>query len=168
MTSPAPRNAVRPRQPVLRSTVLPLLGLLVALAVIRLLIVTPVSVHGVSMEPTVYAGIAFVARWPDPAELERGQLVVVHDPQGTLSLKRVVGLAGDRVAIRDAVLEVDDRVVVEPYVDASRIDGTYFGPVTIPRGTLFVMGDNRGSSIDSRDYGPVDLDRVFGTVLVAW
>jgi signal peptidase I len=80
----------------------------------------------------------------------------------------VVALAGDRVAIRDAALEVDDRPVIEPYVDASRIDGTYFGPVTIPRGTVFVMGDNRGSSIDSRDYGAVDLDQVFGTVLVAW
>jgi signal peptidase I len=142
--------------------------LLTALLGTRELVLTPVSVRGVSMEPTVHDGTAFVARWTDPADLHRGQLVVFRDPQGTLALKRVVGVAGDHVAIRDAVLEVDDRPVAEPYVDQSRIDGTYFGPVTVPRGTIFVMGDNRAPSIDSRAYGAVSFDRVVGRVLFTW
>jgi signal peptidase I len=142
--------------------------LLMALLGTRELVVTPVSVQGVSMEPTVHDGTAFVARWTDPADLHRGQLVVFRDPQGTLALKRVVGVAGDHVAIRDAVLEVDDRPVNEPYVDESRIDGTYFGPVTVPKGTIFVMGDNRAPSIDSREYGAVTFDRVVGRVLFTW
>ena len=139
-----------------------------ALAAVRSYVLTPVSVSGVSMEPTVHEGIAMVARWTDTADLRRGQLVVFRDPQGVLALKRVVGLAGDSVAISDAVLEVNNRPVVEPHVDNAHMDGTYFGPVTVPPGKAFVLGDNRGSSIDSRDYGPVDLDRITGTVLVTW
>ena len=144
-------------------------GLVLAVLLLaRAFVLTPVAVHGVSMEPTVHDGTALVARWVDPGDVRRGQLVVFRDPQGTLALKRVVGVAGDDVAIRDAVLEVDDRPVNEPYVDESRIDGTYFGPVHVPAGTLFVMGDNRSPSIDSRAYGPIRFDRVIGKVLFTW
>ena len=143
-------------------------AVLAVLLLARAFVLTPVAVHGVSMEPTVHDGTALVARWVDPGDVRRGQLVVFRDPQGTLALKRVVGVAGDDVAIRDAVLEVDDRPVNEPYVDASRIDGTYFGPVHVPAGTLFVMGDNRSPSIDSRVYGPIRFDRVIGKVLFTW
>jgi signal peptidase I len=139
-----------------------------ALLGVRAFVVTPVAVHGVSMEPTVHDGTALVARWPDPGHLHRGELIVFHDPEGTLALKRVVGVAGDSVAIRDAILEVDDRPVPEPYVDHSRIDGTYFGPVTVRTGTIFVMGDNRAPSIDSREYGAISFDRVVGRVLLTW
>jgi len=141
---------------------------LAALVAVRTFLLTPVAVHGVSMEPTVHDGTALVAKWTDPADLRRGELVVFRDPQGTLALKRVVGVAGDDVAIRDAVLEVDNRPVSEPYVDESRIDGTYFGPVTVPTGTIFVMGDNRAPSIDSREYGAIPFRRVVGRVLVTW
>ena len=162
-----PEPAPRARRRVPRSAV----GLaltLAALVVVRSHVLIPVSVSGVSMEPTVHDGIALVAKWTDPVDLDRGQLVVFHDSQGSLALKRVIGLAGDSVAISDAVLEVNARLIVEPYVDSSQMDGTYFGPVTVPPGTAFVLGDNRGSSIDSRDYGPVDLDQITGTVLVTW
>jgi signal peptidase I len=141
---------------------------LAVLLAVRAFVLTPVAVHGVSMEPSVHDGTALVARWTDPADLRRGQLVVFRDPQGALALKRVVVVAGDDVAIRDAVLEVDDRPVREPYVDESRIDGTYFGPVTVPKGTIFVMGDNRAPSIDSREYGPIPFDRVLGRVVFTW
>jgi signal peptidase I len=77
----------------------------------------------------------------------------------------VVAVGGDRVALEYAVLVVNGRPVSEPYVDHSRIDGTYFGPVTVPAGHVFVLGDNRFGSIDSRVYGPVPLDAVTGRVL---
>lgn len=144
-------------------------GLVLALLLLtRAFVLTPVSVHGVSMEPTVHDGTALVARWVDPGDVRPGQLVVFRDPQGTVALKRVVGVPGDEVAIRDAVLEVNNRRVNEPYVDESRIDGTYFGPVRVPARTLFVMGDNRAPSIDSREYGPIPFDRVIGKVLFTW
>jgi signal peptidase I len=141
---------------------------LVTLVAVRSFVVTPVAVQGTSMEPTVHNGVALVGRWVDPATLHRGELVVFTDPQGTLALKRVVGVAGDSVAIADAALVVDGRRVHEPYVDESRIDGTYFGPVKVPNGTIFVMGDNRSPSIDSRSYGAISYDRVLGRVLFTW
>lgn len=144
---------------------MPLLVVLMALVLVRSFVVTPVAVHGSSMEPTVHEGIAFVARWTDPAEVERGDVIVLRDPTGRLSLKRVAALPGDVVAIVDAVLEVDGRPVAEPYLDGRRLDGTFFGPQAVPPGRVFVLGDNRVSSIDSRHYGPVRIDQVLGPVL---
>jgi len=142
----------------------------VLLVALRALVAVPVAIQGDSMEPTVGAGdVALVSRLTDVEhDLRRGDLVVFHDPEGTLSLKRVVGLPGDRVAILDAVLMVDERSVDEPYVDLARIDGLYFGRVIVPAGRVFVMGDNRARSIDSRDYGPVDNQRIVGHVLLHW
>ena len=98
-------------------------------------------------------------------DLDRGDLVVVREPgSGTAVVNRVVGLPGDVVAIEDAVTLVGGRPLDEPYVDRSRIDGVYFGPVTVPAGTVFLMGDARAVSVDSREYGPVPLRDVTGRV----
>lgn len=147
------------------------LGVLaLVLLAVRAFVVVPVAVQGESMAPTVTAGeVALVSHLTDVDHgLRRGDLVVFDDPQGTVSLKRVVGLPGDRVALVDAVLEVDGRAVDEPYVDHSRITGTYFGPVMVPAGHVLVLGDNRSQSIDSRDYGAVAVDRIVGRVLAHW
>ena len=73
---------------------------------------------------------------------------------------------GDRVVIRDAVLYVDDRPVEEPYVDLPSIDGLYTPTTFVPEDSVFVLGDNRALSIDSRELGPVALDEVEGRVVV--
>jgi signal peptidase I len=137
---------------------------------VRTFLLTPVGVAGASMEPTVHDGdVVLVARTvTTTAELRRGDLVVFRDPLGSLSVKRVLGLPGDRVAMLDARLTVDGEFVDEPYVDLSRIDGTYLGQVVVPDGSVFVLGDNRSRSIDSREYGPVAEDAVLGRVLLHW
>ena len=104
-----------------------------------------------------------------PQDLHRGELVVVIAPDdGSLVVKRLVGLPGDRVAIRDALLYVDGRRVSEPYVDHSRIDALYYGPKVVPPRQLWVMGDNRAVSIDSRDYNGVPYANLRGRVLFRW
>ena len=80
-------------------------------------------------------------------------------------LKRVVGVGGDVVDIRDAILFVNNMEVKEPYVDHVLIDALYYGPVTVSAGAVLVMGDNRADSIDSRAYGEVPFRDVTGTVL---
>jgi signal peptidase I len=123
-----------------------------------------------SMVPTLCPGDrVLVDKRVGGAGLERGDLVVLTAPDdGRLVVKRVVGLPGDRVAIRDALLYVDGRRVSEPYVDHRRIDALYYGPVVVPGQAVLVMGDDRASSIDSRDYGAVPFAAVQGRVLVRW
>ncbi|CAN5360603.1 signal peptidase I [soil metagenome] len=133
---------------------------------LRIFLAAPMTVQGRSMEPTLRAGdVVLVGRLSGAPEVHRGDLVVFRDPDRALSLKRVIGLAGDRVAIRDGVLEVDGRPLREDYVSTGASDGVFFGPITVAAGTVFVLGDNRDDSIDSRSYGAVEVEHLVGPVL---
>jgi signal peptidase I len=144
-------------------------ALLVAAALVllalRVFVVSPLRVDGDSMAPTLRSGdVAVVRKFGAP---HAGQVVSLRDPQdGSPVVKRVVALGGQTVEIRDAYLYVDGVQVDEPFVDHSRIDGVYFGPVTVPAGDVFVLGDSRNGSIDSRVFGPVPAGSVTGRVLV--
>ena len=80
-------------------------------------------------------------------------------------IKRVIGLPGDVVEGRDNQLLVNDRILVEPYLDEG-VTTSDFEPVTIPEGCIWVMGDNRGDSRDSRSFGPIDEDHIVGRAFV--
>ncbi len=122
-----------------------------------------------SMNPTLYAGDRVVVRSVGgTGDWQIGDVVVVR-PADRLLVKRVVGLPGDAIAIRDGRLFRNGVRVVEPWSDPSRIDSVYFGPVEVPDGTVFVMGDNRRESRDSRAFGPIDDDDVEARVVaVLW
>ena len=139
------------------------------LLALRATVATPVRVSSESMEPTLGVGnVVLVSQQPPELDaLERGDLVTFTSPEdGRRTVKRVVGLPGDSVVIKDSVLFVNDRVVDEPYVDHALIDAYYSRTYTVPEETVFLLGDNRGNSIDSRDYGPVPVDDLLGRVLV--
>ena len=78
-------------------------------------------------------------------------------------LRRVVGLGGDVVEATNGSLFVNDRAVVG-WIDASSGELEPFGPVTVPSGEVFVIGDNHRASLDSRTYGTIDEQAVTGTV----
>ena len=80
-------------------------------------------------------------------------------------IKRVIGLPGDTVEGRDGQLLVNGRLLVEPYLDDGVTTGD-FAAVEIPEGCLWVMGDNRGDSRDSRSFGPIDEDQIVGRAFV--
>ena len=135
---------------------------------LRMEVVDSVRVAGASMSPTLHSGDQVIVdkldRDPSP-----GDLVVFSSPEdGSRSVKRVVGAAGDVVEIQDAVLLVNGTVVDELYVDHESIDALYYGPVRVPDRAVLVLGDRRAGSIDSRQYGPVPLDRITGTVRLRW
>jgi len=142
---------------------------LVAVVVaVRATLVTPVRVSSASMLPTFAAGdVVLVTRGgPQPSELARGDLVTFRSPDGgRRTLKRVLGLPGDVLVIKDSRLFVNGRPIPEPYVDHELIDGYYSRTYLVPADTVFVLGDNRGNSIDSRDYGPVEVGDVQGHAL---
>lgn len=80
-------------------------------------------------------------------------------------IKRVIGLSGDSVEGRDGQLLVNGRILVEPYLDEGVTTGD-FEAVEIPEGCIWVMGDNRGDSRDSRSFGPIDEDQIVGRAFV--
>jgi signal peptidase I len=130
----------------------------------RFTVCDPLRVSSPSMAPTVCTGDVVVVDHVGPRRgLAVDDIVTFASPvDGSEQIKRVVALAGQRVGIADAVLEVDGLPVAEPYVDRATIDGVYFGPVVVPQGSVFVMGDNRELSIDSRVFGALPIDAVDG------
>ena len=147
-----------------------MLVLLLALVVLgRLLLAAPVRIASGSMAPTLLQGDVVLVdrRSLDVSEVRRGDLVTFDNPQtAEESLKRVVALPGDTVATIDAVLHVNGEPVDEPYVDFSDWEGIFSARVEVPRGAVFLLGDNRGDSVDSRDFGAVPVERLDGRVLV--
>ena len=155
----------RRRRPRLGSTAAGLVLLAVVLAV---LVCEPFTVRSSSMTPTLHTGDQILAERLTPrfGQLERGDLIVFKAPATrALMVKRVVALAGDRVGLADGRLVVNGHRRSEHYVDLASVDSVYFGPEVVPAGSVFVMGDDRADSVDSRDFGPVPLDRVLGRVL---
>lgn len=142
-----------------------------AVLLVRGVVAEPREVASESMEPTLHPGSVVLVDKIGPRlrGIHRDDVVVFASPQdGRESVKRVVAVAGQHVAIRDAELYVDDVLVDEPQVDHSRIDGLYFGPVTVPAQSVFVLGDARAGSVDSRVYGAVPLGAISGRVAMAW
>jgi signal peptidase I len=83
-------------------------------------------------------------------------------------IKRVIGVPGDTVEGRNGRVFVDGKAVDEPYLQPG-MQTSEFGPVKVPEGQIFVMGDNRTNSADSREFGPVPIDTVVGRAfLLIW
>ena len=151
-----------------RRAVVPLLAGVVALILLlRAFVAEPLVVPTTSMTPTLRPGDHVLAnklayRFGDP---RRGDLVVFR-PRGAggLMLKRIVAIGGDSVGLEDGVLHVNGHAVREPFVDHRLVDSVYFGPVRVPSGAVFVMGDRRSDSLDSRTFGPVPRRRILGRV----
>lgn len=92
--------------------------------------------------------------------------VALRDPGDRELIKRVIGLPGETVEARGGVVLVDGRRLVEPYLTDEVVTGD-FGPVVVPADHVFVMGDNRPNSHDSRfaDIGPIEIDTIVGRAI---
>ena len=123
--------------------VLVLVAALLAGLVVRTFVLRPLTVSSTSMEPTLCPGDrVLVNLWdPDLGDLARDDLVALRPGRSEVPVvKRVVGLPGDEVAIRDALLYVNDQLVDEPYVDHKSIDSLFYGPVVVPADRFLVLG----------------------------
>jgi signal peptidase I len=118
---------------------------------------------GPSMQPNLYAGyrvmtekISYYLHEP-----YRGDIVVVErdENEGNL-IKRVLGLPGETIEIRGGHTYINGEAIDEPWV--AHFGGRDFPPTLIPEGYIFIIGDNRSNSRDSRDIGPVPIDSVIG------
>lgn len=156
-----PKATARRRRP---SGVAVGIALIVALVVVRIFVAEPFRIPTESMEPTLRPGDQALVDKLSGHAPTRGQLVAFHSPRsgGEVLLKRVVAVGGDTVGLEDGVLVVNGKQVREPFVDHKAIDSVYFGPVKVRQGTIFVMGDNRANSEDSRDFGAVRTSSIIG------
>ncbi|RAL23163.1 signal peptidase I [Thermoflavimicrobium daqui] len=148
--------------------------LLITLAIayfIRHDVFTPYEVQGKSMYPTLYGGeILIVNKWIYQFdEVEFGEIIVfhMHEP-GKKSkdfIKRVIGLPGDHIIIQAGKLIRNGELLQEDYINEP-MNNDRPVDITIPKEKLFVLGDNRNNSKDSREIGLVDLHDVVGRVEV--
>ncbi len=138
-------------------------AVLIAL-LINLFLAQATRVYGQSMEPNLHSDQRLVVEklsynFHIP---QRGDIVVlkVPDAGSGLLIKRIIGLPGEKVEIKDGRVHINDRPLEEPYLShQSQRDMT---AIVVPPEHVFVLGDNRGFSNDSRSFGTVPLDHVVG------
>ena len=119
-----------------------------------------------SMIPTLEIGDRvlvnkFIYRFTDPS---RGDIIVFEsvDNSNEDLIKRVVGLPGDKIAVRGGKLFVNGEPQKEPYTNKKPPDRSFYARTTVPKDHVFVMGDNRGNSADSRVFGPLPEKNIEG------
>lgn len=156
-------------------------GALVIALLVRAFLVQAFSIPSESMEPTLTRGDRLLVdkvsyRFGD---VRRGDIVVFDSPHGPLAdtneplIKRVVGMEGEAVEILDGYVTIDGYPLQEPYLGPNTLTFS-FGPVPgcaggsspdmciVAEGHIFVLGDNRSSSRDSRFFGPVEIETIVG------
>lgn len=158
-------------------------ALIIAFAIavlIRYFLFTPIVVDGESMMPTLEDGDRMIVN--KMGDLNRFDIVVFHAPEGKDYIKRVIGLPGDYIEYKDDQLYINGKPIDEPYLDEYKsqlTEGTLTQDFTlqdidptlevIPEGYVFVMGDNRRYSKDSRHIGIVSEEKIIGkTNIVFW
>jgi len=149
--------------------------LLIAIGLALVIIVflyQPVKVEGTSMAPLLSdQERIFINKFVYRFEpIQRGDVVVFWYPldHSKSFIKRVVGLPGESVEIRQGAVYVDGNIVPEPYVPPQYEDLSDFGPVRVPKDSYFVMGDHRISSNDSRVFGSVASQFIYGRAVFAY
>ena len=129
--------------------VVPILIALVLAFLINKFLIFKVKIPSESMVPTLNVGDRlFVTRIYNPEKLKRGDIVVFHsDEKNEDMIKRLIGLPGDKVVIKDGIVTVNGETLKENYIGTA---SNYSGEFEVPEGKYFFLGDNRYWSLDSR------------------
>jgi len=139
-------------------------------------------VDGKSMEPTLFDGNLLMVNkmiydWQD---VNHGDVIVFHANENEDYVKRVIGLPGDKITYKNDTLYLNGKKVDEPYLDPYRkndgkpltedftLEEITGGVKEVPDGRIFVMGDNRRESLDSRYFGFVPIETIVGKVDVRY
>ena len=155
-------------------------GIVVVLALlvmVYLFIMSPQEINGASMEPNFHNGefiltnkVLYKFRQP-----KRGDVVIFKSPRNKEIdyIKRIIGLPGDTVELKDNAFYVNDQKVEEPYLEpgVTIFGGSYLQEgqaISVPSGTYFVSGDNRPHSYDSREFGPIALEDFIGVAILRY
>jgi signal peptidase I len=145
---------------------------LVISAFIIIFLYQPVKVEGVSMMPLLEdQERIFVNKFVYRLEpIGRGDIVVFrypHDPSKSY-IKRVIAMAGDRIRIDGGQVYVNDQALDEDYVPPAYKDTRPYPEITVPEHYFFVLGDHRSMSSDSREFGPVNQNLIYGKAVFGY
>jgi len=139
---------------------------------IVIFVIQPVKVEGTSMQPQLVDQERifvnrFIYRFKD---IRRGDIVVFWYPKDRTKsfIKRVVGIPGDSVEIRDGSVYINGTRVNEPYLKPEFRDHRTFKKMVVPGGQYFVLGDHRNSSNDSRSWGCVAQSLIYGKAVFSY
>jgi signal peptidase I len=169
----------RPEAPA-RVRTLPMLSvwlrdLMISLAISAFIIIflyQPVKVEGTSMMPSLDdQERIFVNKYVYRLEpIQRGDIIVFRYPRDPSKsfIKRVIGLAGDRIRIEGGEVFVNGERLEEDYVPAAYSDQRSYSEAVVPPHSYFVLGDHRTMSNDSRDFGPVDVGFIYGKAVFGY
>jgi signal peptidase I len=149
--------------------------LVISLAISAFIIIflyQPVKVEGTSMMPSlddqerIFVN-KFVYRW-EP--IERGDIVVFRYPRDPSKsyIKRVIGVAGDRIRIDSGQVYVNGEAIEEDYVPTTYADERSYPDLVVPPHSYFMLGDHRSMSNDSRDFGPVKENYIYGKAVFGY
>ncbi len=167
-----PRTSRRSKayRTLLEFPVILLVSFVLVFGFVRPVIAAPFYVGSESMVPTlrVWDRLLINKLAYDFSGPNRGDIVLFESPSGAKDplIKRVVGLPGETIELRDGTLYVNGEPREEPYLRERRPDGRSYGPQKVPEDHVFVMGDNRANSFDSRFFGPVPQENLIGESLV--
>ena len=170
---PAPKSAVGKS---IREWGLVVIIAIAAAVLMKLFVVQQFYVSGESMDYTLhnFDRVLVNKLSYDLHDPNRGDVVVLEEAQGISQrdlIKRVIGLPGEAIEMRDCVVYINGKVLVEPYLDPNVVTpgncGPNFSQLTVLKNHVFVMGDNRPGSGDSRGtLGQVDYDQIVGRAFV--
>ena len=155
------------------SILLPMVIAVIAALLFCNFVARPSRVFGESMQNTFHEGDLTIL-WELNYHPQRGDIIVVdnhnnslngNDPLNKNLIKRVMAVGGDHIAVSQGTVTVNGKKLTEPYVKEKVWSGSDVD-LTIPQGKVFLMGDNRSHSADSRVIGPVSMSRVIGKVCV--
>jgi signal peptidase I len=165
--TPVDRDARQPTEVVVREIIETLLLTFFIFWIVNSL-VGRYRIDGSSMNPTLFDGqyllinnVSYYLEAP-----KHGDIIVFQHPKNDLNLiKRVIGLPGDHIVIRERQVSVNDNLINEPYIQAAP---TYTGEWTVPQDTYFVLGDNRNNSSDSHQWDYLPDDNILGKAMIVY
>lgn len=146
----------------------------------RNLLLKPYKIPTASMSPTLEVGDYFLSNklYYCTSTPQRGDIAIFRQPfdDNTEFVKRIIGLPGDTLEIRNRQVYINNQPIQEPYLSQKRYNVnpeitaklSNYGPKVIPQNQYFLLGDNRDNSLDSREWGTVDRSRILGKASVIY
>jgi signal peptidase I len=132
------------------------------------------KINGYSMHPTLKdKNKVMLYKLIAKNKLQRYDIVVFSDPEDIheFVVKRIIGLPGEEIEIKNSRVFINGRIILEPYLNKSNgyfTDIDDFRKIKVRRHNYFLMGDNRKISNDSRNFGEVDQDTIYGKVILCY